>query len=1175
MLNKVHVRAIAAVLCVLTAATPAPSSAKDDGSDESRQIHPAMTLASLFPEAEQIGLAVAVVPDPLVPRYRRLYDLELVAIELGMLKKGYVLDRFYLPWNEKLRRTGAEKQTAGHEDAEPADPPHPDGKSADLPFNRGAYGLLLFRCDSWRHVLDEHLPNEAQTREGQCGGSSAPDTPQGAGNGTRFQALFIVTDTSTKGVESRALGCVIGRITSQLTGPQPGESHRLHADTDHADKACWAWQDQRQDQPGVSPIRRPDVRLLRYPEVCEERPAASTLVVLGPNFSGAIDSVGEISERLGNEPGGITAICLVSASTTDDTNDLVSQRYPRVGYANLALDDRRKILHIRRLVQALTGQAVTGQAVTGQAVTDSGAGPASHDPPEDARIRVAILAEASTFGHGICNQRDHTHSSSEDHEFREFCDEALFFYFPANIADVRYGLQEQRNLQARNSDLKLPSTSEHLSLELGAENGSEYPDSQQSGLTSVSAELALERVLDTLKEVDPDVVIVVATDVRDRLFLFDELRDRLRRAMLIDLEADNLLGHPDFLHASRGAIAMSSVNLSPRVHTRKTQADRKADEQAPGPTRDRAVNSWSSDVQALLARAVTCLTDTIPAGKSATSDQPKKQPCGLPVSASSPDQRPERQAVIHVVTLEGFKRVSKPFPLNETPPDSRLLTVAERGAPVLCAAAAWLWMYPLVIAGGGWRQRSMRIVKSASYIAYVVCAVYAAVLLAVAFNIQQDDYDNAVLYWIVAALAGGFAGMLFCLFVLRHASRAASPLTYWNVWAPALFAAAAAAMASMPLWWLHKAQTAGQPFGAALDLKALTRLGLDPDPGLAFLLLVAVATLALLYTSVVLATSAGIVNRNSTLLRNAQPAPGRNPVTTDLGEIYPTNRDGIHPANRRGIRHMNPFGLLAVVGVLIAAIVGPDLYMNNVRLTIFGQFASVVALLAMTATTCAAAVLACSAIAAARRVAAISKHILIVRSAASAAASPGPWPLDQFTPRVFPATPVITTVADGGHFAKRLRKTDNLTAWTRLLTDWLYNGRDTGQQRVAVFTLLATELSVYQWSLAGAVLCTLASVGCVYLFPIEADQLLLLNLLILVALGVATGYVASAFERDELLCNVLCNRKAGRRFSVPLFACIAIPFLVFAIAIAIANVPGVVDWGGGLLQLLKTLGVHA
>jgi hypothetical protein len=652
-----------------------------------------------------------------------------------------------------------------------------------------------------------------------------------------------------------------------------------------------------------------------------------------------------------------------------------------------------------------------------------------------------------------------------------------------------------------------------------------------------------------------------------RLFLFDELRDRLRRSMLIDLEADNLLGHPDFLHASRGAIAMSSVNLSPRVPTRRARTEGKADESPPGPTRKGAVTSWSSDVQALLARAVTCLTDTIPEA----TDQPSKQPCGLPTSASSPDKRPERQAAIHVVTLEGFKRVSKPFILNETPPQPRLLSVAERGAPVLCAAAAWLWMYPLVIAGRG-RKRSIPIVKSASYVAYVVCAVYAAVLLAVALNIQQDDYDNAVLYWIVAALVGGFAGMLFCLFVLRHASRAAPPLTYWNVWAPASFAAAAAAMASTPLWWLQKVQTHfGQPSGTPVELKALIRLGLDPDPGLAFLLLVAVATATLLYTSGVLATSAGIVNRNSTLLRNAQADPAR----TGLPVGSQTTPDGIHHRNHRGIRNMNPFGLLAVVCVLIVLIVGPDLYTNNVRLTIFGQFASVVGLLAMTATTCSAAALACSGIGAARRITAISKHILIVRSGPSAGGSPGPWPLDESTPRVFPATAVITTVADGGPLAKRLRRTDDLTEWTQLLRGWLYAGLDTSKHRVAVFTLLATEISLYQWSIAGAVLCTLASVGCVYLFPIEADQLVLLNLLILAALGVATGYVASAFERNELLCNLICNRAPGRQFSVPLFACIAIPFLVFALAIAIANVPGVVDWGGGLLQLLKTLGVHA
>jgi len=277
------------------------------------------------------------------------------------------------------------------------------------------------------------------------------------------------------------------------------------------------------------------------------------------------------------------------------------------------------------------------------------------------------------------------------------------------------------------------------------------------------------------------------------------------------------------------------------------------------------------------------------------------------------------------------------------------------------------------------------------------------VLVLVALSIRRDDYDNSVLYWIVAALAGGIAGLLFCLFVLRHASRAASPLTYWNVLIPALFAAAAAVMASTPLWWLRSAQ---RSFKQAVDLRALIQLGVDPDTGLAFLLLVAVATFALLYVSAVLATAAGVVNRNSTLLRRAESGSAAVSVRS----------------NRRGIRHMNPFGLLVVTGCVIAALVGPDLYSGEARLTIFGEFASMVALLAITGTTCSAAVLACSGIGAARRVAAMSKHILIVRFGASGGTDPGLWSLDNSSPRVFPANPVIATVADGGPLAKRLRR---------------------------------------------------------------------------------------------------------------------------------------------------------
>ena len=477
----------------------------------------------------------------------------------------------------------------------------------------------------------------------------------------------------------------------------------------------------------------------------------------------------------------------------------------------------------------------------------------------------------------------------------------------------------------------------------------------------------------------------------------------------------------------------------------------------------------------------------------------------------------------------------------------------------MCAAAAWLWMYPLVIAGGGLaRRRSIRVINTISYLSYIVCAVYAALLVAVAVNIRHEDYDNSVLFWILAALAGGVAGFIFCLFVLRRASQAAPPLTYRNVYVPASLAVAAAAMASTPLWWLHSLRSFVRDFGPALDEDALIRLGLDPDPGLAFLLLVALATFALLYASVVLATAAGVVNRNSTLLRNVQLASIVQPVKI----------------NHRGVRNLNPFGLVIIIGSVIATLVGPDLFYRNVRLTIFGLFASMVALLAITVTTCSAALLACSAISAARRITAMSEYILLGRNQATGGAGPGVWSQNTFSPRVFPATPVIATVADGGLAARRLRSTSTLTTWTRSLRDWIYYGLNNDNQRVAVFTLLATEMSLYQWSVVGAVLCTLASVGAAYLFPIEADRLLLLNLLILAVLGVAAGYIANAFERNELLCYVLCNRAPGRRFSAAMFACIAVPFLILALAIGIANVPGVVDWGGGLLELLKKLGVH-
>jgi hypothetical protein len=228
------------------------------------QVDPTSDLAKLYPHAGSIGLALAVVPDPHIPRYRRLFDLEVQAITLGMLNDGYVLDRYSFPWSS-------------------ADGILPDSE-------RTAYGLMVFRCDGWRgHVCQDlsTLPADADPASGLT---------------TRVRAIYLVTDTATWGVSTPPLICAAKRIREHL-GAAP---------TPEAPDGC-----------ASAPANgKANVELLRFPGHCESTGSRKTLVVLGPNFSGGMDSIGEhASDVLGPE---IADLCLVSSTTTES-----STRAPR------------------------------------------------------------------------------------------------------------------------------------------------------------------------------------------------------------------------------------------------------------------------------------------------------------------------------------------------------------------------------------------------------------------------------------------------------------------------------------------------------------------------------------------------------------------------------------------------------------------------------------------------------------------------------------------------------------------------------------------------------------------------------------------------------------------------------------------------------------------------------
>jgi hypothetical protein len=1044
------------------------------------QVDPTSDLAKLYPQAGSIGLALAIVPDPHIPRYRRLFDLEIQAITLGMLDDGYVLDRYLFPWSS-------------------AEGAIPDSE-------RSAFGLMVFRCDGWRgHACQDlsTLPAGADPVSGQT---------------TRVRAIYLVTDTATWGVSTPPLVCAARRIRDHL-GEAPAP------DT--------------QDGCAVAPVsHKTRVELLQFPGRCSA-PSHKTLVVLGPNFSGGMDSIGEhAADLLGPQ---ITDLCLVSSTTTESSNPRAEKAYAHVSYVPLAVDDGTKLLRLSDLAESF-----------GFFQPKDDPGPAT---PGNRNRDIAFLTEASTFGYGVCNPW--TQMSPEKLErINKFCRDALIVRFPAAIADIRYGIDQQREHQPTSVEaaVKAALQNEHLALDAGADNGSEFPESRQSKLTAASQQLALDHVLDQLEQFDPKMVVVVATDVRDRLFLFDQLRNRLPSAMLIDLETDVLLAHPDFLHASRGAVTVASANLFVR-RGRLFGCERNAalrDKRARAP-----LASWALDGQGILADAISRLYDS--------SQTPTEQPCFLLDGAQK--KFGARAPVLHVVTLSGLRPISR---IRDLHPDSKSAYLASlakmqtdvsigQWMSVLCCfviVLPWLWIPPLRKATKPplifepWQITLGAALAGGLVWKYAICAAYGGV---------DPESGYALVYWSVAILSLALAGLYKCLKRVQESRHAIGDLRARHRYAIAAVGMFACVLSAAPIVAGYRMP----PDTAPTDISLMTRLALDIGQGLAFEVVVALGVVTVLAIMVALATGLCILERNNRLLEISATCADREP------------------------RARTPrFTMAPIVGVVffIALIAVPCLIpgLNGPRVTIFGPRASLIATLVLVVTTLGASIFTAVAIHASRRVRTISAHIgRCVAPPPSPGRTeppgeyPGFWPPNDWQPDFFATTPVVARVSPE---VTATLINDTQQPWKLLISEFLGKcdggqRNNDGRHRRAVYALLASEVSLYRWFVGGSVLCAIVSVCAAYLFPLEADALLMWNLFVLVVHALLAGYVATTFERDGVLSNILCNRPKEAKFSASLFTYTALPFFGLGFAIAVSQVPGVVDWGGGLLALLKAVGL--
>ena len=1056
------------------------------------QVNPQETLAKLYPQAAHIGFAVAIVPDPNVPRYRRLFDLNIQAITLGMLDDGYVLDRYAFPWNGKTE-TEAEKS---------------------------AFGLMVFRCDGWRGS--------------GCTDSEEPGPTDPRATPTRIRAIYFVTDTATWGVATPPLICAVKRIREQLSGVRSAG-----ADFCATSKV-------------EGPLSKVPVGLLKYPGNCSIEGQTKALVLLGPTFSGALDSVGQqLDKLLGPE---VTDLCLVSAFTTVGSNLHVTKRYQQLHYARLALEDGIKLLSLANLAQSF-----------GYFDYDPEAKPKPKSEADMKRAfqprKVAFLTEASTFGYGVCKPPAGTLGVDRD-RVMAFCAGAQTLYFPSAIADIRYGLDQQRDSKQNEVKTAMEAAlpKDFLALDIGAENGSEFPETRQSKLTAASQQLALDRVLDRLDQSDPKMVIVVATDVRDRLFLFDQLRRRLPSALLIDLETDILLAHPDFLHASRGAITVGSANLFVQWGRLFGCEHRPKPDQVIAPV---PLASWALDGQGMLADAVSRLDDI--------DASPSRLPCINQQDIGA------RMPVLHVVTLNGLRRISRAFALRATE-GSRAETMKERKAVrqidlsiaqwlglAACAfvIVPWLTLRPMKRRAQTTRLFSRQNLMYAAAVSAIGSWVFA---MRAAYSGQDPESGYSLVYWSITILTLAFCGLLQCWKRVSESGPSAGKLPGRYRRIIAVFGVFACALAAAPAI-LRCIPACDTP--AALDDELVTRLGLDIGQGLAYYVITAVGVMTVLFTMITLATAACIMTRNNGLLNISTPGN-----ECDLGARVP---------------RFPRIAIAAVVG-LIALIAGPSLVapLDGPRLSIFGPAASTIATFVLVITTLGASILTTVAIHANRRIRTIAGDIgrcvtpkRECMPNESPTELPGLWPPNGWQPRIFPATPVVVRVSSeiihdlrrGSRYEGHKRK-----SWNTLIREFL--GKCDGtmnvndwQHRRAIYALLASEISLYRWFVAGAVLCALASVCAAYLFPLEADNLLMWNLGVLVTHALLAGYVATTFERDGVLSNILCNRPKKAEFSASLFVYAALPFLALGFAIAVSQMPGVVDWGGGVLALLGAIGL--
>lgn len=184
------------------------------------------------------------------------------------------------------------------------------------------------------------------------------------------------------------------------------------------------------------------------------------------------------------------------------------------------------------------------------------------------KLRIAWLVESSTaLGASVrgpkTGARDRAPASPWNHAHSTHkVAESAYFYYPLHISQVRNQYERRRHQEDLHPPAiaPLPGATSPLPFE-ASDDTRDLPDMMTPSMTGPAVELQLAQTLNTIDRDGYQYVGISATDVRDPIFLADQIREHCPQVQILILGPALLHTHPQYRASLSGAILASTYPM--------------------------------------------------------------------------------------------------------------------------------------------------------------------------------------------------------------------------------------------------------------------------------------------------------------------------------------------------------------------------------------------------------------------------------------------------------------------------------------------------------------------------------------------------------------------------------------------------------------------------------------